>query len=86
MRTRIKYTNNLLHKNINNKYIVDDFYDEINDIDINNNNNNKVIQDIQDIQDIQVIQDKYIINEAKNINVHNYFLFIILYYIWIFPV
>jgi len=86
MRSRIKYTNNLLHKNINNNnnFIVDDFYEEINDIDINVKEINDIdIINNKDINDIDIIND---INEAKNISIYSYFLFVILYYMWIFLV
>ena len=93
MRSRIKYTNNLLHNNNNNNnnnnnYIVDDFYEEINDINDNNDvKDNNVITDINiitennEIKDI--INDIFNSNETKNISIYNYFLFIILYYMWI---
>ena len=39
----------------------------------------------KDVKSIN-IKDIYINNEAKNISVYSYFLFVILYYMWIFLV
>jgi hypothetical protein len=49
MRSRIKYNNNLLPKHHNNNYIIDDFYEEINDI-----NNNSINNDINKAKNISV--------------------------------
>ena len=49
MRSRIKYNNNLLPKHNNNNYIIDDFYEEINDI-----NNNPINNDINKAKKISV--------------------------------